>query len=142
MGDVKRINGMEDIIPARGGMGPGGIGEIPTARMGRLDYANNLEQARNLAKATDAERLAKEKAAGIVRQPQTRNKSIDETAAKYTNPDTMSSGAQRAQPHGTLEWIEKNMKKGGFVHKSAHYKKHAAGHMVHMDHIKKNFKGK
>jgi len=105
----RRYGSDVDIIPAKGGMGPGGIGagNIPATRTltkAELDTAMKEFQG----KGGNVQKIAPN-------QPDTSRAAKDIEVAKNTNPDMMSSGAQRAQPHGTLEWIEKNMKKGGKV---------------------------
>lgn len=112
MGDPRRINSMTDIIPARGGMGPGGVGNVEARGMSRLDYADKLRAGREMSKQADAEMLAKEKAAGIERAPKTRDTAADEAVAKKTS--VVSSGSITPK-HGNLDWIEKNMAKGGKV---------------------------
>jgi len=114
-----------DIIPAKGGMGPGGVDKMPSARMGRLDAADRMAEARKIAKEAD-------KKSGIKPySPPTRG-SKDSDTGKRTNPEKMGSGTymkRKAEDSDNafttskmadaIERGDLDFKKGGSVKSSA-----------------------
>ena len=125
-------------IPSGGGIGSGAAaeGNVP-ARGWSMTAAQKA--------ARDAANKAAQKQLGKSKNPQ--KPSMTSTYQKEVGRNDLDWGVERPNfRNAEAEYQgmegEEEFKKGGFVHKSAHYKKHAAGHMVHMDHIKKNFKGK
>ena len=82
---AKNYGSMVDVIPAKGGMGPGGVDKMPAARMGRLDAADRMAEARKIAKEAD-------KKSGVKPYSPPARGSKDSDTGKRTNPDKMGSG--------------------------------------------------
>ena len=116
---AKTYGSMVDVIPAKGGMGPGGVDKMPSARMGRLDYAKKIEEARKLSKKYEDEEKAALKAVGITRKPQRRDPTMDKEAAKRTDPEYMTSGASMRGRLFDQDDYDYGMKKGGMVKSKA-----------------------
>lgn len=109
----------ENLVQGAGRFGGStGSGNVPsggTSRMSRLDYADSLEKAKKLSKQADKEMLAKEKAVGVKREPQTRDTEADKSVASRTNPDNMSSGSYMKGRAYMQDEFDYGMKKGGSV---------------------------